>query len=64
MTEKLFAGRWMQARGALLRFWGRVTGDTLLRFLGEQDTLNGHLRRQMIRAGASRRSSLRLSHSR
>lgn len=64
MTEWLFAGRWMQARGAMLRFWGRATGDPLLRFVGEQDTLNGHLRRKMVRTGVSRRASLRLLQGR
>jgi len=64
MMEWLFAGRWMQARGVLLKICGRMTGDSLMRFKGEQDTLNGHLRRKMVRVGASHRASLRLLHSR
>ena len=58
MNWHTWQGRWKQLRGNLAQGWGRLTGDRLLIFIGEQDAVNGRIQARIGRAHASRRRAL------
>lgn len=43
MISQTCAGHWKQVRGAFKETLGRVVGDRLLQFDGQQDRLNGRI---------------------
>ena len=54
MNRNTWQGMWKQLRGGLAQQWGRLTGDRLLIFIGEQDAVNGRIQVRVGRAHASR----------
>ncbi len=61
MNWHTWQGRWKQVRGSFAQYWGRVTGDSLLVFIGEQDVVNGRIQARIGRVHArhaGRRSAL------
>lgn len=43
MISQACAGHWKQVRGAFKETLGRVVGDRMLQFDGQQDRLNGRI---------------------
>ena len=58
MNWHTWQGRWKQLRGSVAQRWGRLTGDRLLIFIGEQDAVNGRIQARIGRAHPNRRSAL------
>ena len=54
MNLSTWQGRWKQMRGSVAQTWGRLTGDRLLVFIGEQDAVNGRIQTRLGRVEASR----------
>jgi uncharacterized protein YjbJ (UPF0337 family) len=54
MNWNTWQGTWKQIRGSLAQRLGRLTGDRLLIFVGEQDVVNGRIQARIGRAHASR----------
>ena len=56
MNLNILQGIWKQLRGSVAQRWGRLTGNPLLVFIGEQDAINGRIQFSAGRASASRAS--------
>lgn len=45
MNQNIFQGKWMEIKGQMKQFWGKLTDDDLQQIEGNQEEIYGKLRK-------------------